>query len=50
MMWLTSTNIEPPSSTGKDASSQTFTVVVRPPMYELRSKTEILTGMEDEVE
>jgi hypothetical protein len=31
MMWLTSTKMEPPSSTGKDGLPHTSTVVVRPP-------------------
>jgi hypothetical protein len=46
MIWFTSTNIEPPSSTGNAGLSQTFTVVVRPPIYELRSKTVMFVGIE----
>jgi hypothetical protein len=38
--------MEPPSSTEKADSFHTSTVVVRPPMYELRSKTVMLVGIE----
>lgn len=47
-MWFTSTNIEPPSSIGIEGSDHAFTVVVRPPIYEERSKTVILVGIEED--
>ena len=47
-MWFTSTKMEPPSSIGKEGSDHAFTVVVRPPMYDERSKTVILVGIKED--
>jgi hypothetical protein len=40
--------MEPPSSIGRKGSDQASTVVVRPPMYEERSKTVMVVGVEEE--
>jgi hypothetical protein len=45
-MWLTSTKMLAPSSTGCAASPWASTVVLRPPMYEDCSKMVMLVGIE----